>query len=64
LPGGQGVSALALDSKGRVYALTPGGCVTPGAVHVLSNPPEYRDLRTVAVGVCPVAATVAFPPNP
>ncbi len=64
MPGGQGVSALALDSKGRVYAVIPGACAAVGAVHVLSNPPEYQDLRTVAVGVCPVAATVVFPPNP
>jgi hypothetical protein len=64
MPGGQGVSALTLDSKGRVYALLPGTCVSPGSVHVLSNPPDYHDLKTIAVGICPVAASAVFPPVP
>ncbi|HEY3279771.1 MAG TPA: hypothetical protein VGJ83_04605 [Gemmatimonadales bacterium] len=61
-PAGDGVSALALDPRGRVYALAPGACVAPGVVHVVSAPPAYRPLATVTVGVCPrAAALVAVP---
>ncbi|HEY6807565.1 MAG TPA: hypothetical protein VI160_02165 [Gemmatimonadales bacterium] len=63
-PGGLGVAAVALDSRGRVYAVTSGGCGANGAVHVLTNPPDYHDLRTVAVGLCPSAATAVLPPIP
>jgi hypothetical protein len=55
-PGGNGVAAVALDQRGRVYALDPGACTGPGVVHVLSAPPNYAELRAVAVGVCPRAA--------
>jgi streptogramin lyase len=55
-PGGNGVAALALDQRGRIYALDRGNCTGPGVVHVLSAPPNYAELRAVAVGVCPSAA--------
>jgi DNA-binding beta-propeller fold protein YncE len=58
-PGGHGVSGLAIDLRGRVYAVDPGACLTAGAVHVLTAPPDYRDIHTVAVGVCPTTAAVA-----
>ncbi len=61
-PGGDGVSGLALDQRGRVYSLDPRDCVTPGLVHVLAAPPDYTELRTVTVGVCPYAAAVAVVP--
>jgi streptogramin lyase len=64
-PGGAGISALALDPRGRVYAVAAGACATPGTVYVLSAPPDYRPLGTVAVGVCPSAAALAaLPPGP
>jgi hypothetical protein len=58
-PGGHGVSGLAIDLRGRVYAVDPGPCTADGTVHVLSPPPGYGVLRTVAVGVCPTTAAVA-----
>lgn len=62
-PAGDGVAALALDPRGRVYAVASRGCVgAPGVVHVLSAPPDYDVLRTVTVGNCPVAAAAAFRP--
>jgi len=62
-PTGDGVAALALDPRGRVYAVASRGCVgTPGVVHVLSAPPDYDVMRTVTVGNCPVAAAAAFRP--
>jgi PHD/YefM family antitoxin component YafN of YafNO toxin-antitoxin module len=62
-PGGDGVSALAVDLRGRVYAASPRGCVSPGVLHVLSAPPDYRELRPVViVGTCPVAAALATTP--
>lgn len=54
--GGAGVSALAVDERGRVYALVPGSCTGPGVLHVLAAPPSYNELRQVLVGVCPSAA--------
>ena len=59
-PGGHGVAALALDQRGRIYALDRGDCTTPGVVHVLSAPPDYAELETVPVGVCPSAAAAVF----
>ena len=59
-PGGHGVAALALDQRGRIYALDRGDCTTPGVVHVLSAPPDYADLETVPVGVCPSAGAAVF----
>ncbi|HYR32570.1 MAG TPA: hypothetical protein VEO93_11655 [Gemmatimonadales bacterium] len=61
-PGGDSVVALAVDQRGRVYAVAPRGCGGPGVVHVLSAPPAYIELKTVAVGTCPRAAAVAFSP--
>lgn len=55
MPAGDGVSALAVDPRGRVYAAAPRGCVGPGVVHVLTAPPDYRVLETIPVGVCPTA---------
>jgi streptogramin lyase len=64
-PGGAGIAALALDPRGRVYAIGAGACATPGTVHVLSAPPNYRPLGTATVGVCPAAAALAgLPPVP
>jgi len=59
-PGGHGVAALALDQRGRIYALDRGDCTGPGVVHVLSAPPDYAELETVSVGACPSAAAAVF----
>ncbi len=61
-PSGDGIAALALDPRGRVYAVAPGACVSPGVVHILSGPPDYREIGTVTVGVCPAAAALAAEP--
>ena len=56
---GDGVSTLAIDERGRVYALDRKDCVQPGTLHILAAPPSYDDLNEVTVGVCPSAvATV------
>jgi len=57
--GGDGVSTLAIDERGRVYALDRRDCVQLGTLHILAAPPSYHDLNEVTVGVCPSAvATV------
>src|SRR6266700_829039 len=61
-PGGNGVSGLAVDLRGRVYAVDPGNCAAAGTVHVLNAPPDYGEIHTVAVGVCPTTAAVAATP--
>jgi len=61
-PSGDGIAALAVDPRGRVYAVAPGACVGPGKVYVLSAPPDYGLLTTVTVGVCPAAAALAAVP--
>lgn len=61
-PGGQGVSDVALDLRGHVYALDPGTCAAAGVVHVLGGPPDYVEMRPVPVGVCPQSAAVATTP--
>ena len=61
-PGGDGVSALAVDLRGRVYAVDQGACAGAGTVHVLSAPPDYHEFQTVTVGVCPTTAAVAATP--
>jgi hypothetical protein len=61
-PGGAGIATLALDPRGRVYAVVAGACASPGTVHILSGPPDYHPLGTVAVGVCPSAAALAALP--
>jgi hypothetical protein len=58
-PGGHGVTGLAIDLRGRVYAIDPGACAAAGTVHVLTAPPDYREVHTVTVGVCPTTAAVA-----
>lgn len=59
-PGGKGVLALAIDNRGRVYAVTGGACgAGAGTLYVLSPPPDYDVLTTIALGTCPVAAAVA-----
>jgi hypothetical protein len=58
-------SAVAVDSRGRVYAIEAGDCdaTAPGRAHVLSGDLE-EDERTITLGRCPVAAvTVRIPPE-
>ncbi len=61
-PGGAGVSGLAVDLRGRVYAVAAGSCAGAGVVRVLSAPPDYGDVRSVTVGVCPNVAALAATP--
>jgi hypothetical protein len=61
-PAGQGVAALALDERGRVYALDQGNCTQPGTMSVLSAPPDYDLEQQVTVGVCPTAAVTMLVP--
>jgi len=61
-PSGDGIAGLAVDPRGRVYAVAPGTCTGPGRVHVLSAPPAYRSLATPTVGVCPAGAALAAVP--
>ena len=65
-PGGNGVSGLAIDLRGRVYAVdaatlaTPEFCaVSGGVVHVLTAPPDYHEIHTATVGCGPTTAAVA-----
>jgi hypothetical protein len=64
-PDGDSPNVLVVDQRGRLYALVdhcadPGA--PPGAVHVLSPPPEYTLRTTIRIGSCPVgAATAAIP---
>src|SRR2546423_8697773 len=55
-PGGHGVTGLAIDQGGRVYALDAGGGIGPGEVHVLLPPPHYDELRAGSLGLFPAAA--------
>ncbi|MGH7671883.1 MAG: hypothetical protein ACREMC_03220 [Gemmatimonadales bacterium] len=57
-PAGDGVTALAVDQRGRVYAV--GASCAPGVVRVLTAPPAYHLLQTVPVGSCLRAAAVAY----
>jgi DNA-binding beta-propeller fold protein YncE len=61
-PAGHGVSGLAIDLRGRVYAVDPGACTSAGTVHVLKPPPDYGEIDAVLVGVCPTTAAVAATP--
>jgi hypothetical protein len=61
-PDGDGVSGLAIDLRGHVYAVDPGLCQAAGTVHVLAPPPDYGQIRRVGVGVCPATAAVAATP--
>jgi hypothetical protein len=60
--GASGVAALTLDQAGRVYAFDPGDCSAPGALHILSPPPDYDDVRQIPVGICPQAAATILVP--
>jgi len=64
-PGGHFSTDLALDRAGRVYGLY-GDCadptVTEGFVQILSAPPDYKPLRTITVGPCPLGVAVATIP--
>lgn len=64
-PAGDSPSVLAVDQRGRLYALA-GNCVrpsqSPGAVYVLSPPPEYTLRATIPTGPCPVGAATATMP--
>lgn len=63
-PGGDGIAAVAVDQHGRVWAVAHRGCGSAaGVVHVLRPPPDYREVRLVPVGSCPVAAAVAVLPR-
>ena len=64
-PAGDSPNVLVVDQRGRVYALVD-HCADPnhppGAVHVLSPPPDYTLRTTIRIGSCPVgAATAAIP---
>ncbi len=61
-PAGHGVSGLAVDLRGRVYAVDPGACTSAGTVHVLKPPPDYGEIHAIAVGICPTTAAVAATP--
>jgi len=58
MPGSDGVAALALDQRGRIYAMS--ASCGPGTVRVLSGPPDYAILRTVPAGSCIRAAAAAY----
>jgi len=65
-PGGNGVSGLAIDLRGRVYAVDAATLATPefcavngGVVHVLTAPPDYHEIHTATVGCGPTTAAVA-----
>jgi len=57
-PGNDGVAAIALDQRGRVYAV--GASCGPGTVRILTAPPEYAILRSVPAGSCVRAAAAAY----
>ena len=64
-PAGDAPSVLVVDQRGRVYALVD-HCAEPaqppGAVLVLSPPPDYTLRTSIPIGSCPVgAATAAIP---
>src|SRR6266513_2104571 len=68
-PGVHGVSGLAIDLRGRVYAVEPLVIATPefcavggGVVHVLTAPPDYHEIHTATVGCGPTTAAVAATP--
>jgi hypothetical protein len=58
-------SVLVVDQRGRVYALVD-HCADPsqppGAVHVLSPPPNYALIATIRIGSCPNGAAAAAIP--
>ncbi|HEX3235496.1 MAG TPA: hypothetical protein VHR41_14955 [Gemmatimonadales bacterium] len=57
-------SAVAVDSRNRIYAIEAGPCRAgrPGKAHVLG--PDLAELRTITLGDCPSgAAVVQIPPE-
>ncbi len=57
-------SAVAVDSRNRVYAIEAGPCLAgrPGKAHVLG--PDLAEQRTITLGDCPSgAAVVQIPPE-
>jgi hypothetical protein len=57
-------SAVAVDSRNRVYAIESGPCRggKPGRAHVLD--PDLTERRTITLGECPSGATVVqIPPE-
>jgi hypothetical protein len=51
-------SGVAVDSKGRVYAIEAGGCAPgrPGVAHVLDE--DLEEIGRITLGRCPAGATV------
>lgn len=59
-----GNSAVATDSKGRLYAISSGPCAggKPGLAHVFDT--SLTEIRTITLGECPSgAAVVQIPPE-
>jgi hypothetical protein len=59
-----GNSAVATDSKGRLYAISSGPCTggKPGVAHVFDT--SLTEIRTITLGECPSgAAVVQIPPE-
>lgn len=59
-----GNSAVEVDSKGRIYAISTGPCSggTPGIAHVLKA--NLTETSTIPLGECPIfAATTSIPPQ-
>jgi hypothetical protein len=52
-------SGVAVDSRGRIYALEA-GCSDEGVLHVLR--PDFSEIRTVTVGECATQALIARVP--
>lgn len=52
-------SGVAVDSRGRIYALEA-GCSGEGILHVLR--PDFSEIRTVTVGQCATQALLALVP--
>jgi len=59
-----GNSAVAADSKGRLYAIESGPCSggEPGRAHVFDA--TLTEIRTITLGECPTGATVVQIPPP
>ena len=59
-----GNSAVAVDSKGRIYAIASGPCQggQPGTAHVLDS--AFVQKSTITLGECPSGAvTIQIPPE-
>jgi hypothetical protein len=57
-------AAVAVDSKGRIYAIETGPCSggRTGTAHVLDQ--TFTEIRTIPLGECHVgAAVVQIPPE-